>query len=175
MKFNKDTYIVLNLNEPLSNEIINIRKRFDSVRASLPAEITISGSSGVGVVSASQNSEEFLDQLKSISRTIQPFYFSFGEVIRFPNTNIFVFSISERDIFNEIHNKIVSSTIKFEESRFPFFPHCTISSKSDITESEVDKILNLKIPGKHKIDSLSVYQMGQTPLKPLMTIKLGNP
>jgi len=175
MNFDKNTYIVLDLKEPISSKIIKIRSYFDDFRAALPAEITVSGSSGNGVVSADQNYDEFISELNSIAKQIQPFDFSFSEPIRFPNTNIFVMSVKDKSPFEIIHEKINSSKIKFDESPFPYFPHCTISSKSDISEEKIVEIMNLEITGNHQIDSLSVYQMGSLPLKKIYTVKLGNP
>lgn len=172
--FNEDTYIVLDLQEPISREIIRLRKQFDSFRASLPAEITVTGSSGNGTVSSSQNSEEFIEELNSIAKTIDPFSFSFSNPIQFPDTSIFVMSVKDKKPFEEIHKKINFSKIKFEKSLFPFFPHCTISSKSNISENEVKKIMNIKIMGNYQLNSLSVYQMGDLPLKKVYTVKLGN-
>ena len=44
------SYIVLDIPSPMAEEIRRLRSRFDAVRASLPAEITLTGSCGVGLI-----------------------------------------------------------------------------------------------------------------------------
>lgn len=99
MNFNKPTYIVLDLEEPLSSEIISIRRNFDSFRASLPAEITISGSSGNGTVSKEQDYDDFVEELSLIAKDIQPFTFSFTNSMNFPNTSIYVMTVKNKGKF----------------------------------------------------------------------------
>lgn len=174
MNFNKPTYIVLDLEEPLSSEMIKIRSKLDSFRASLPAEITVTGSSGNGAVSKDQDYDEFINEISLIAKEINPFTFSFSESMNFPSTSIYVMTVNNKDIFERIHERFKKSKISFEKSPFPYFPHCTISSKTNIAENEIELIKNLKIEGTHAIKNLSVYQLENDELDKIYTVKLGN-
>ncbi|MFH0982085.1 MAG: hypothetical protein V2A79_11145, partial [Planctomycetota bacterium] len=46
MDFSRDTYIVLNLPGTVADEVLAIRKQLDFFFESIPAEITLTGSSG---------------------------------------------------------------------------------------------------------------------------------
>lgn len=113
MDFKNETYIVFDLPMNVSDKIKNIRKSHDDFRASLPVEITVTGSSGCEVVASSQDGKEFIDQVKKVAKQLSP-----------------------------------------------------------IDKDEVDKLMNYKIKGKHLIKSISVYQMGELPLRKLFSINI---
>jgi hypothetical protein len=53
--FDWDTYIVLDIPEPVASKVIAAQRRHGDVfRSALPAEITLAGSGGVGCISPDQ-------------------------------------------------------------------------------------------------------------------------
>ena len=68
MEFDYDTYVVLDLPASMAEKVISIRDNYrDWFVKSLPVEITVAGSSGVGVFDSRQDPEEALAVLDTIS------------------------------------------------------------------------------------------------------------
>ena len=51
-------YVVLDIPSPMAEWIRSVRSRFDEERSRLPAEITLTGSCGTGVISPGQSVRE---------------------------------------------------------------------------------------------------------------------
>lgn len=86
--FDADTYIVLDLPKQVSEKIKNVRECYNYPDA-LPVEITIAGSSGIGVLQDDQDQGEVFEKVDDIAAKTRPVKVSFSDVSSFPNTNIF--------------------------------------------------------------------------------------
>jgi 2'-5' RNA ligase len=172
--FEKPTYIVLKIPEPLSSVIKNIRSRFDADRGTLPVEITIAGSSGLGTICPGQDTDKVFKEIDEIAARFNPFRTSFGKVKKFPGTDIFFFELSNRNAFNKIHRAFACSGIKFVRNDFPFVPHCTLKLLGKATEKEIKELLTV-IPPRQKfvIDILAVYMYEDIEAKLVHEAKLG--
>ena len=62
--FSLPTYLVLELPSAVAADVIALRARFDGKMACLPAEITIAGSSGVGVLEENQEAEAAFNAMR---------------------------------------------------------------------------------------------------------------
>lgn len=157
-------FIVLDLPDHIGSEVLEIRKRFrDPYQTGLPIEITIAGSSGVGVLVPGQSRESVFATLDAIAATTSPFAASFGPVRRFPNTDIFVLSLQYMAPFRTLHRRIAESGIRFQESPHDFMPHCTISRRSPISIDDATVLLETTVSGAFTIDTLAVYQADPLP------------
>jgi 2'-5' RNA ligase len=173
MTFVHETYICLDLPEPQAQLVLDIRRhQHDEFRAALPAEITIAGSSGVGVIKAEQKPEVVFSTLQHIAAQTKPIQASFGRVRRFPRTDIFVLTLQDEIPLRELHQRIVASSIRFEPSRFPFQPHCTLRSRSPVSSEEEAELLSFHIPGVFTLDTLSIYLLETLPMTLLYQVKL---
>jgi 2'-5' RNA ligase len=173
MTFAHATYICLDLPDPQAQFILNIRKhQHDKFRAALPAEITIAGSSGVGVIKAGQEPAFVFSTLQNIATHTKPITASFGRVLRFPRTDIFVLTLQDETPFRELHQRIAVSGISFEPNPFPFQPHCTLRSRSPVSPEEEAELLSLHVPGIFTLDTLSVYMLENLPMTLLYQVKL---
>src|SRR6478735_2763752 len=158
--FKYDTYIVLELPMQISEQVMTIKRAFkDSFQMALPADVTIAGSSGVGVLDPAQEPSVVYRTLDNIALKTKPIRTSFLEVTRFPSTNIFFFSFKNETPFYDLHSKIAHSNIRFLKSEFPFKPHVTLCTRSSITEAEMKKLLAIKLDEEFIIDTLSVCSL----------------
>ncbi|MGG4037270.1 2'-5' RNA ligase family protein [Bacillus ginsengihumi] len=161
--FTHDTYIVLDVPQEISDKVMSIRSRFkDQFYMALPAEVTVAGSSGVGVLKSSQNSSNVYSRLDEIAAKTKAIKASFGEVQRFPYTNIFFFSLQNENPFRKLHEEIVQSNIRFLENSFPYKPHCTLCNRSSITEEEVDALYSIEVKEEFTFKTMSVYALEST-------------
>lgn len=86
--FDVDTYIVLDLPKQVSEKIKNVRECYNYPDA-LPVEITLAGSSGIGVLQGGQDQGKVFEEVDEIAAKTKPVNISFSDVSSFPNTNIF--------------------------------------------------------------------------------------
>lgn len=171
--FDFDSYIVLDIPSPVQENVMDIRKNCrDDFRIKLPVEITLAGSSGVGAISNDESFENVCKILDQIALETKPIEASFGDVLRFEGSDIFVFTLKNEIDFVNLHKRIANSGIKFEEIRHPYKPHCTLSSRSPITEDEANKIMQLKLKDTFILDTISIYVMDKLPMTRLYQIKL---
>ena len=82
--FSAPTYVVLDVPAPVSEHVNALRRRYDRKTARLPAEITIAGSSGIGVLSPFQQPEPVFGALERVARDGLPFTTSFIQMSKFP-------------------------------------------------------------------------------------------
>ncbi|MDR7207071.1 hypothetical protein COJ92_30980 [Priestia megaterium] len=158
--FKHDTYIVLELPIKIYEQVMTIKMTFkDSIEMVTPADITVAGSSGVGLLDPSQEPHAVYSILDNIALKIKPIKTSFLEVMRFPSTNIFFFSFKDETPFHDLHRKIAHSNIRFFKSEFPFKPHVTLCTRSSITEAEIKKLLATKLDEEFIIDTLSICSL----------------
>ncbi len=172
--FDQDTYIVLELPEPIAGEIRKIRtEQGDDFQASMPTEITIVGSSGVGCIAHDQDPDELFKIIDEIAASTSPITVSFDKAHRFPGTDIVVMKLKDDTLVRSLHQKFVDSGIKFQHTDFPFVPHCTLRSKSLLIDQEMEELSKLKIEGEFTLQTISVYTM-PPPGKLIYTAELGS-
>ncbi len=154
-------YIVLDIPSPMAEKIRALRERFDAARRLLPAEVTLTGSCGVGLISPGQTVSEIQSALASAAERIHPFSASFHSVDRFPGTDIYYLTFVEEEPFFAAHRTVAGCGIRFEPSPYPYKPHCTIKlRKPPENEQELLDLFFLNIPhGCFRLDTLSVYAL----------------
>ncbi|HRV76384.1 MAG: 2'-5' RNA ligase family protein [Candidatus Nomurabacteria bacterium] len=170
--FDQDTYIVLELPEPIASTIRKVRaEQGDNFQASMPTEITIVGSSGVGCIAQDQDPDELFKTIDEIAASTPPITVSFDKVHRFPGTDIVVMKLKDETSVRSLHQRFVESGIKFQDSNFAYMPHCTLRSKSPLADQEMEELSKLKIEGDFALHTLSVFTM-PPPGKLIYTAKL---
>jgi len=173
MKFDFDTFIVLDVPEPIASQVMTIRERHrDIFRASLPVEITLTGSSGAGVFDVEQDPDTAFATLNTIAAETAPIDAAFNHVLRFDHTDIFVLTLTNEEPFHALHQRIAASGLRFLPSEFPYKPHCTLRSRSPVMEAEAADLLAVSIPDSFSLDTLSVYMMRRLPLTLLHRVRL---
>ena len=173
MGFPADSYVCLDLPPPVGDAVMAVRRRHrDEFRAALPAEITVAGSGGVGVIDPAEDRERVFATLDRIAAETPPIQASFGPVIRFPNTDIFVLSLADPAPVRALHERIARSGLRFRPVPFDFTPHCTLRSRSPVTEEEAADLLAVAIAGGFVLDAISVYMLDQLPMTLLHRTKL---
>lgn len=152
------TYIVLNIQGAMAERIRSIRARFDPERSALPAEITVTGSSGLGHLVPGQAMNDVIAEIDRIAGRFSPFTASFDKVERFPDTDIYYLTVSDPAPFRTIHKAFADSAIRFQPSLYPFHPHCTLKLRSTPSDPELLELLFLDAPQEpFRLSSLSLY------------------
>ncbi|MBA3779487.1 MAG: 2'-5' RNA ligase family protein [Chloroflexi bacterium] len=162
--FEELTYVCLDLPEPAASEVLAIRRAHgDDFRAALAAEITVAGSGGVGEFEPGQDPDEVFRVIDAIAARTAPIPASFGPVIRFPGTDIFVFTLQDEAPIRALHRKLAESPIRWRPAPYDFTPHCTLRSRSSVTDAEARELLATPQPHPFVLDTLSVYEISADP------------
>lgn len=158
--FHAPTYIVLNVPSPVADRVKEIRRCFDPDRAHMSVEITLAGSGGLGTVMAGQNPEKIFSRLAGIAKLIAPFEAAFGHVERFSETGIYYYTLKEPEHFINVHNMLAASGIKFNSTKYPFTPHCTLKLALKTEFSEEEFISCIQPPHEtFVINTMSIYSL----------------
>ena len=169
--FEELTYVCLDVPEPVASQVLAIRRaQRDRFRAALPAEITIAGSGGVGEFEPAQDPDRVFRVIDAIAANTPPIPASFGAVIRFPGTDIFAFMLQDEAPIRALHRKLAEASIRWRPARFDFTPHCTLRSRSPVTEADAAELLASPQPDPFVLDTLSVYEIRRDPSERLPVI-----
>ena len=160
MIFKASTYIVLDLPPPIKEWVSAVRSKFDAYQAQLPPEITVAGSSGVGVLSKNQDADSVFRAVEKVAMEFLPIHTAFVSIERFPNVPVYWLKPMDRKPFDMLHRALTATGIKFLPSSFPFNPHCTLSSTVEHSDDKVRELLELSVPKKiFALDTLNMYQL----------------
>jgi 2'-5' RNA ligase len=158
MQFDSVAYVVLDIPASISSQVKSVREKYnDVIRLALPIEITVAGSSGVGPFQLNQQMDEVFSVLDRIAKETAPIDVSLGEVLRFPNTDIFVLTVADETPFHALHQQITNSTLQFTSSPFPYQPHCTLVVKVPDSDAELSELLQFRVGETCVLDTMSVY------------------
>jgi 2'-5' RNA ligase len=160
MSFDNDTFVVLDLPEPFASSVMHVRRRHrDEVRMALPVEVTMTGSSGVGVFEPDQDRDTVFAFLDEIAASTAPITARFGPVLHWP-PSLYVFSYADEAPLRALNGRLAGSGIRFGPTPFPFTPHTTIRSRDGATDAEREELMGLQIPGEFRLETMSVYEGG---------------
>jgi hypothetical protein len=152
------TYICMDVPEPQYSQVMAVRQRHCERLPNIPVELTVAGSSGVGAIRAQLDPADVVARLERFCAVTRPIEAEFGAVVRFPATDIFVFSMADPIPFEAIHDGLKQTGVRFEDSRFPFFPHCTLRMAGPLDPAAVSELFALRMPGRFTLGTLSLYQ-----------------
>jgi 2'-5' RNA ligase len=156
--FSHDTFVVVDLPADVVQQVRTIRRQYGSARQFLPVEITVAGSSGVGVFAPEQDAETALTTIAGIAASTGAFRIELTPPQRFPKSGVFYFGIKDAAKLVALHERLLGSGLAFTPSPFPFSPHLTIDSFDDADAALERELLALPHPpGGVFIESMSLY------------------
>lgn len=174
MPFPYDTFVVLDMPPHVEQHVRRIRRAYGSARQFLPVEITVAGSSGVGVFDETQDPDEALRTVERIARDTKSFPMTFTRVARFPESGVFYYEIADPAPLVTLHARIIASGLRFKPNPFPFSPHLTIDTFDDATPDLERELLGLSLPeGPFPLVSMSVYSLHGWDCRRLQSFPLG--
>lgn len=158
--FPLDTFVVLDMPPSVEQHVRDIRRAYGSARQYLPAEITVAGSSGVGIFDPEQDAEDALRVVAGIARATAPFPMELGAVERFPDSSVFYWPIRDPAPVVAVHERLRDSGLRFTENPFPFSPHLTVDEFEEASEDLDRRLRALPVPpGPFTVSSLTVYAL----------------
>jgi len=139
--------------------ILEIQRRFDpKLAAGVPPHLTLTGSSGMGPISTSTTTAELRAALEPVARETAPLTLTFLKPMRFMQTNVVVLPMDPNGPVRALHERIKTSGLTYEQPKFTFTPHVTLSFFRELSPEEVKALLALRVPEPVTIDRISVHR-----------------
>ena len=158
--FEHDIYVVLDIPEPIYSEVMVFRKQYEKQRTVIPVEITIIGSSGIGVLKNDQEPSYVFEVLEQIAQKLSPIKTAFSRITHFPNTKMGYLEPRDSTPFSLLQNKIFDTNLRFNDNPYPYTPHCSIARFKDDDEKTMEELLASTFPKEEYIlDCMSVYSL----------------
>ena len=151
--------IIAELREPLRERVLAIQRKWDPklARAASP-HLTITGSSGMGPIATATPTEELRAALEPIARATKPMTLKFLKPLKFMQSNVVVLPLDPNGPIRALHEKIKKSGLHFEQERFTFTPHVTLSFFRELNDAAIEQLLAIRIPDPVVIDHFSVHR-----------------
>jgi 2'-5' RNA ligase len=151
--------ILSELQGPIRDQILEIQRQFDPrLAAGVPPHLTLTGSSGMGPIPADTTVEQLREALEPVARETAPMTLSFLRPKRFMQTNVVVLPLDPHGAIRALHERIKKSGLSYEQPRFTFTPHVTLSFFREISPSEAKALLALRVPDPVIIDRISAHR-----------------
>jgi 2'-5' RNA ligase len=167
-------FVLAELTGPVAARIRAIQERYDPKLARLtPPHVTITGSSGVGIMSPSTPVARLREVLEPIAATTPPLTLRFGPPMRFMQSEIVSLPLDPHGPLRELHERIATSGLQFERARFPFTPHATLSFYPVLTPKAARELLGVRVTEPVVIDRLQAYHtMDPQPARKILEVEL---
>lgn len=151
--------IISELRSPVLERVLEIQRKWDPklARAANP-HLTITGSSGMGPIATATPADELRAALEPIARDTAPMTLRFLKPMRFMQTNVVVLPMDPNGPIRALHEKIKKSGLRFEQERFTFTPHVTLSFFRELNAVAVEQLLAVRIDDSVVIDHFSVHR-----------------
>jgi 2'-5' RNA ligase len=168
-------FVIAEIKGPAAKRIHKVQKRFDPrVSKEWPPHVTLAGSSGMGPIDPSTSMEELRARLEPVAHETPPLLLAFGHPIRFMQTNIVVLPLSPHGPLRALHERIKSSGLRFDQPRFAFTPHVTLSFYPEHPPERLRELLAVRVPEPADIEAIQVYHTRQDKAsKKLFELALG--
>ena len=151
--------ILSELQGDLRNRILDIQRRFDPrLAAGVPPHVTLTGSSGMGPISTSTTVDELRCALEPIARDTAPMTLQFLRPHRFMQTNVFVLPLDPNGAIRELHERIKRAGLTYEQPRFTFTPHVTLSFFRELSPAQTKQLLAVRVDEPVVIDRISAHK-----------------
>jgi 2'-5' RNA ligase len=151
--------ILSEIRGPVRDRILEIQRRFDpKLAAGVPPHLTLTGSSGMGPISTGTTVAELRAALEPIARDTPPLTLSFLKPIRFMQTNVVVLPLDPNGPVRALHEKIKMSGLPYEQPRFTFTPHVTLSFFRELSAADVKALLAVRVDDPVTIDTISAHR-----------------
>jgi 2'-5' RNA ligase len=151
--------IMSELRGELAARVQDLQRRFDPrMAAELPPHVTITGSSGMGPIAPATSDEELRAALEPIAASTAPLVVNLEPPMRFMQSTVVVMAIDPNGPIRALHEKIKLSGLSYEQPRFTFTPHLTLSFYPELSRERLRELLRFRITEPLVLDSIQAYR-----------------
>jgi 2'-5' RNA ligase len=151
--------VMSELHGEIADRVRQLQRRFDPrMAAELPPHITITGSSGMGPISPSTSDDELRQALELVAANTAPISVMLQPPMRFMQSNVVVMQIDPNGPIRALHERVKSSGLAYEQPRFTFTPHLTLSFYPELSRERLKTLLRFRIDEPVLIDNIEAYR-----------------
>ena len=146
----------------------DLQQRYDPKLArAFPPHITLAGSSGLGAVHAGTPATELRTALEKVASESEPLRLKFGRPHRFMQSNIVSLPLDPNGPIRVLHERLGRSGLKFEQAKFTFTPHCTLSFYPELSSERAKELLAIRVEDEILIERIAAWRTRE-PQPPLL-------
>jgi 2'-5' RNA ligase len=151
--------ILAELHGELRARILEVQRRYDpKLAAGVPPHVTITGSSGMGPIPPATPTAQLRVALEPIAKDTAPMTLHFGRPHRFMQTDIVVLPLDPNGPIRALHERIRASGLPYEQPRFTFTPHVTLTFFRQLEAKAVRTLLAMRFDDPVVIDRISAHK-----------------
>lgn len=151
--------VMSELGGELAARLRSIQQRFDPrMAAELPPHITITGSSGMGPIAPETTDEELRQALEPVAAEFHAFSVVLQPPMRFMQSTVVVMQIDPNGPIRSLHERIKLSGLRYDQPRFTFTPHVTLSFYPELTRERLRELVRVRFPEPVVINSIQAYR-----------------
>jgi 2'-5' RNA ligase len=151
--------ILTELRGPVRERVLEIQRRFDpKLAAGVAPHVTLVGSSGMGPISTSTAIAEMRRALTPIARETEPMVLTLQRPMKFMQRDVVVMPLDPHGPLRALHERIKTSGLRYEQPRFAFTPHVTLSFFRELTRDELRELLAVRIAEPVIVDHIQVHR-----------------
>jgi 2'-5' RNA ligase len=160
----KSSFVVIaELTGPIADRIHAIQERYDPrLAAELPPHVTLAGSSGMGPIAAGTTVAELRAKLEPIASSTAPIPIRLQPPTRFMQTELVVLPLEPHGPLRTLHERIKTAGLRYEQARFEFTPHCTLSFYPQLTPRSLRDLLAIRIDDPLTIERIQCCRRAGT-------------
>lgn len=150
-------FVLVPIDGEAGAQVRAIRAQHDPRLAAMNApHVTLIGSSGAGPIAPDTPRDVLERVVGGIAATTAPFEVVAEAPHRFVDTGIVSFPLPARGPLRALHERIVTSGLRFLPTRFAFAPHATISYYPDVSRTKERELLGLRLSAPIRIERLEL-------------------
>ena len=151
--------ILAELQPPLREEILAIQRRFDPrLAGQLPPHLTITGSSGMGPIPVETPVAELEAALKRVAAATPAMTLPLGRPMQFMQSQVVVLPLRPHGPIRELHDRLLTSGLPYEQPRFTFTPHVTLNLFRELPRGELRDLLAVRVETPLTISTIAAYR-----------------
>jgi 2'-5' RNA ligase len=152
-------FILAAIGGPVGELLHDVQKRYDPKLArAFPPHVTLAGSSGLGGVHAGTPTAEVRAALERVAAASEPLHLKFAPPHRFMQSNIVSLPLDPNGPIRALHDRLGQSGLRFEQAKFTFTPHCTLSFYPELTRERAAELLAIRMDEEIVIDRLEAWR-----------------
>lgn len=152
-------FLIAPIEDPLGARLHDLQRKHDPKLArAFPPHLTLAGSSGLGAVHAGTSLAELRRALAPIAAATAPLVLALGTPHRFMQSDVVVLPMDPHGPLRELHDAIGRSGLRFEQPKFTFTPHVTLSFYRELSKEEAAELLAVRVPGPARIERIEAWR-----------------
>ena len=166
-------FILAAIGGAVGTRLHELQQRYDPKLArAFPPHVTLAGSSGLGAVHAGTPAAEIRDALERVAAESEPLHLKLSAPHRFMQSNIVSLPLDPHGPLRELHDRLGRSGLRFEQAKFTFTPHVTLSFYPELTAARAKELLAIRVDDEIVVDRLEAWRTRE-PSAPLLVASVG--